>query len=161
MPSLFNEEKNSFVSINLLKKSNIDYDSIISEYEKWITFDLHVYSPSFEYRYTKDRDVTLNLFETKKLINEIKNISNIKKDKSFINEINFFLLEGYFELNIRYLFEDDLFYIYFWINMGTLTSGKIQGYDSGIRFCSNFNVIKNFHTDLSKQLKNITIEHNL
>ena len=156
LASIKNLEKNLIMSLNLMTSQMLDYNPQRSDYENWISFTLILNSPDKNYKIDEIEKGEMTVFETKNLLNGIKNLLNhLENNKRFIYKFN--SSEAFFDLELEGIPEDDLIEIILWINIGSQTQGKLYGFDKGVRFATDKESLGTFLSEINEDYLNLGI----
>ncbi|MCP4178142.1 MAG: hypothetical protein GY756_10275 [bacterium] len=151
MAILKNNERNVFLTINLIRNDYLDFKSS-NDLEKWIPFTMSLKTPKKKYDYM-DGKMTFNVFEIKKLLVILKEIGVKKKKKQQIPKYSFYCSEAYFELDLEDPLEDELVEVLIWFNVGALTNGVNYGFDEGCRFNVKIDDLELFYNEIEMNFK--------
>ncbi len=135
MATLFNDERNISVRIELIDNESTDIIKKRSDNMNWIPFNLLMNVGDDKIIFHHEVSPSLCVRELKYLIGKLWEVLQVKKRKDFIEDPFKFISKEYlFEVIIYETREDDLIYFDWWFNMGSLTNGHISGYSKGYRF---------------------------
>lgn len=120
-----------------------------SDHETWMPSVLKLSSETKNIEIGKDINFTLNVYEVKQLVKGINNlISCLEKKESC--SFSFCNMESNFELKFDNIIEDEVVETELWINVANQTEGRIFGYDEGIRFIADKQVVQKFADAINK-----------
>lgn len=153
MAIMNNLDKNILLMIDFIANDLLDTSSK-NDFEKWIPFKFKLISPLEIYTYDEDSRCTFSYYELNNLILGMKKACFDKRQNIF-SPFSFCCLERYFEILLTDTLEPESIYFDIWINIGTYTSGKIYGYERGIRFVVSLDEVIDFAEKLEGELKNI------
>ena len=147
MAEIINVEENVSVRMNFHKIEEMR----TSNFETWLSCSLEIKSKTINCMIGQDRSFSLNLYEVNNLIKKIKNILDSfssKKDYSF----EFTNYECNFEIRMDNVIVDDVIEVEIWINWGNYTNGEEGGYDLGIRFVVQKEMLQVFGDSLNEEI---------
>ena len=147
-------EENIYIELKLL---NLKLEK--SLFESFIPFELAINIREEKYEFKKDLYMTFTQYEVLTLIKKLKrSLINFFGYRNFI-DIFFNSSESYFDLNILYGEAFDEIEVEIWLNLASLTNGKINGYNKGYRFVTDVEKIGKFTKALEKNYFLILKEH--
>jgi hypothetical protein len=155
MAKIYNDENNICIEMNLFKNHSLDIEELRDDFENWIPFELLIIVEDETIGYDQDADAAFSVRELKDLITNFDNVIKTKLNKEFIRPYEFYSCEAYFGIVVYDPMEEDLLYMDFWLNMGSLTNGKSSGYQKGFRFVVSLASFIEFTNDLKKQMMEI------
>lgn len=143
-------EENMYIELKLLELKIEE-----SLYESYILFELFLSIGNEKEEFTKDLNMTFSQYEVLYLIKNLKrSLTNFLRFNEF-KDIFFNSSEAYFELNILYGGALDEIEVEIWLNLASLTNGKITGYDKGYRFVTDVKEIEKFMLELEQNYYHI------
>lgn len=148
---LQNTEKNISLCLIILQ-DGADIVSSRSNNENWIPFEFKINIDDNEYVIGKNCKAMMTVFECLDLINGLSSLTKPNLENSYYLYNS---SEAFFSLKLEFFSVDNCFEFEIWINMGAITSGKIYGYDKGIRFIATKREVQEFIRDLEIQSKHI------
>ena len=130
-----------------------------SLYESIIPFELIINVGEERYEFKEELYMTLTQYEILILMKKLKRnlVSYVKYDD--FTDIFFNSSESYFELNILYGGAFDEIEVEIWLNLASLTNGRLSGYNKGYRFITNIEEIEKFTKLLEKNYYMILKNH--
>lgn len=146
MAELINIEENISIRMNLYAVEEMRE----LDYETWISCSLEIKSKTINCVIGQDNNFMLNVYELSRFIKEIKNILDCfvnKKEYSF----DFSNYEYNFEIKMDNVIMDEVIEIEIWINWGNYTNGEEVGYDIGIRFIVQKEMLQKFSDSLNEE----------
>lgn len=155
MPKLNDREGNVSLELNIIDNNFLDVQFSRQDYENWIPFEFVLNVGGERYAYIPDMGATFTVYEIKNLITKLEQIANSKIFKKSFDKFEFSSTERYFDLIIYDPLEDEEIYIEIWINMGTITNGKVSGYDKGFRFIVKLDSFIKFTNEIKEQLRQL------
>ncbi len=147
MAELINIEENVSIRMNLYKIEEMRE----SDFETWISCSLKIKSKTINCVIGQNNNFMLNVYELNNFIKEIKKILDCfanKKEYSFI----FSNYEYNFEIKMDNVIVDEVIEIEIWINWGNYTNGEEGGYDIGIRFIVQKEMLQNFSDSFNEEI---------
>lgn len=147
MAELVNIEENISIRLKLFEIEEMRE----SDYETWISCSLEIKSKTINCLIGQDNNFMLNVYELSNFIKEIKNTLDCfvnKKEYAFI----FSNYEYNFEIKMDNVIVDEVIEIEMWINWGNYTNGKEGGYDIGIRFIVQKEMLQKFSDSFNEEL---------
>ena len=156
MPIINNLENNILMEICLVNNSELDVQLSRSDWENWIPFTFLLEVPNERYFYDDKNGATFNLFETKRLIGEVRKLIHLRKhnqafEKTF-EDFKFFNIEAQLGIVIYDPLEENELGIIVWIKMGAHSNGQIVGFDTGYDFVASLSCVEKFVNELDQQL---------
>ncbi|MBD0380178.1 WapI family immunity protein [Paenibacillus sedimenti] len=167
MPTIWNKEKNVFLSIDLLNNAKVDIQVDRPDFMNWVPFKftLDLYNETY-YLPINEYSPTFNVWEIEKIINGLEEIIYAMNTNTLDNPnedrfkpFEHFCSEVYFEIKVFETLETDLINIEIWLTMAEFTNGDISDYNKGFRFIVHLKVLEEFLNGLKKQYKLIRNEH--
>lgn len=155
MPKMYNTEENILLQINLLNNQFLDIELSRSDDENWIPFEFFLRVEGEEYSYLSQVGATFTLYELRKLILNLWNVIDKKRNGYTIERYGFYCFERYFDIIVKDPLEENLISLEVWINMGAFTGGESFGYNRGFEFDVYLSDIELFMNDLKNQLEQI------
>lgn len=147
MAELINIEDNISIKMNLYEIMEMGE----SDYETWISCSLKIKSKTINCVIGQNNSFMLNVYELNNFIREIRNILNC-----FVNtreySFDFSNYEYNFEIKMDNVIVDKVIEIEIWINWGNYTNGKEGGYDIGIRFIVEYEVLQKFSDSINEEM---------
>lgn len=141
MISLINLEGNVKLEFCFLNNLPEDFNSIESEFEKWIPYTLYLSTPERTIFISQDMQAFMTVYEIEKIYNGITDLLNNTCEES--KRFTHYNSESFFEISVEYLYIDECFSVELWLIASEYPEGKIVGYDAGFRFMvSKFEMLK-------------------
>lgn len=135
MAILLNDERNISIKIEFVNNGSTDIVTSREDNMNWIPFSFLMNAKDESITYTPEITPSFCISEIKYLVCKIKEILQIKRCKTYIKEPFIFISKDYlFEFTMYETKEDDLVYVDWWFNIGSLTNGNVFGYSKGFRF---------------------------
>lgn len=150
MAELFNVERNIRIKTELSEVEEVRE----SDCETWVSGSLEIESKTFHCGIGHEHNFMLNIFEIKNFMCEIQNMLDClrsKKEYSF----HFSNYEYNFEIKMDSVVADEVVEVELWINWGNYTNGEEAGYDIGIRFIVQREVLQKFYNSCNEEIHRV------
>ncbi|WP_444908204.1 hypothetical protein ACJJIR_09825 [Microbulbifer sp. SSSA008] len=155
MPDIVNLEENVSLRLELLNSRSTDIVIGRSDFENWVAFYFRLEVGGIAYEFDESFGATFTLAEVKDLMLNIEKIIQIKKEGRKAEAYLFSTLEGYFDLIVEDPLEENQHELTVWISKGSLSKGRMYGYDVGVRFDCSSSVLSTFKSTLEMQYKKL------
>jgi hypothetical protein len=150
MAYFLNDDGTIKLSIQLINNEFTDIVKNRSDYENYLPFNFSL--EVGDQIFTIPGQPTLTMYEAKKMLSSFEQILAEKMNDQDIKEYQFSSSEAYFEISIYDTYEKGELYTDLWINLGSLTNGKISGYQLGYRFIVRTTALKKFCLQFREEL---------
>ena len=151
MPKLINDDSNVLLQIELISNEYLDFEKGRSDNMNWIPFEFLLNVNGEKIQYSSDVLTALSVREIKYLLTKLKNIINLKTQHYKFEDFGYITDDCLFELKLYDTYENNLIYLEIWLNMASLTNGKIYGFSKGFRFIVTLDSLVDFAVELEKQ----------